>query len=644
MPSGKTDVPAFAIDESGVVLGYTDEPIIWHKSSTGNYVVSPLGPLITNGAGWASLDLRGISRAGHITGIGRFNGRPRAFLLTPKPSLRLNIRTDTDRDGATDFDGTTDATGSGRPYYFWTNDDNDSLGTERPGGLPDSSDAVMARPTDSGFASTVMRDLEDFARLTLQLTPALKAAVTQGATLALEARGAGTIHLFPPSRPGDNETRYLTDEAYARSLVLDPATGNALPSEVVDQVTSWKNLERLITEADWSAERIMFLWEGVDPGACLLTLRLLQTDGAEIISEPVHLSLRAVGDYFEWVRATPRDGFEPPWKTDGQFPAIDWETVHPQRATPSDQQNIDLVWVHGWRLTQYERRNWAEMMFKRLWHAGYKGRLRAFTWPTLSSDDPLFESGPDGRLSYDRSEYRAWKSGRALEDYLQTLRARHPSGRLVVTSHSMGNVVTAEALLRGGPADLQIMMQAALPAGCYDDRTSLDQVILLSEETKNPTPDLAADLGYRGHLAGLAVPTVSFYNESDFALQTGTTAGFSTNWIVNQRTKPDDPVGKGTYEYRAGVPGLYSGKKLLRQVVDIHESQAFIARSRSRAVGAEALTRFPLAAALPNVDLQANFGFTRDSDEHSAQFNRPIQRQLVPFFSLLRRTIGTDTP
>jgi hypothetical protein len=206
---------------------------------------------------------------------------------------------------------------------------------------------------------------------------------------------------------------------------------------------------------------------------------------------------RPVRDFFEHVRATPENGFPPPYETNGTVPTMNREVVHSQLVTPFGEQNVDLVWVHGWRLTKYERQNWAEMMFKRLWHAGYKGRLHAFTWPTLSGDDPLFESGPDGKLSYDRSEFRAWKSGAALEGYLHTLRNSHSASRLVVVSHSMGNVVTGEALRRNAPADLQIMMQAALPASCYDIRAILNQPELLDKEGKKPTPDFDVDLGYR---------------------------------------------------------------------------------------------------------------------------------------------------
>jgi hypothetical protein len=66
---------------------------------------------------------------------------------------------------------------------------------------------------------------------------------------------------------------------------------------------------------------------------------------------------------------------------------------------------------------------------------------------------------------------------------------------------------------------------------------------------------------------------------------------------------------------------------LERQRTDLHESMAYLARSLTHAVGAEGRTRGILGKR-KGIDLNADFGFTRDRAEHSAQFNRLIQRLL----------------
>lgn len=634
LPVGATSGYAWSINDAGTIIGSANgQPVVWRKNSSGIYEAVLLAAQISNATGWSGLSLYAINNAGQIAGDGVLNGNLRGFILTPGPSLRLGLRTDTDRSGTTDFDGPADATAPGRPFYFWTNDDHDNNGSELNDGPADSADTSIS-------TTNQIRDLEDFARLALNLTSELQAALASGATLTLETKGAGQIHLFPTTSAG-SETAYLTDEAAAAAQFTLPGGNVALSGMVSGDglTTTWENIQQLITPTDWTSGRLRFLWEGVTPGACSLTLHLKQSDGSEIISDPVLISLRPVREYFEHVRATPENGFPPPYETNGTVPAMSREVVHSQLVTPFGEQNVDLVWVHGWRLTDFERQNWAEMMFKRLWHGGYRGRLHAFTWPTLSGDEFKLKVGPSGLLSFDRSEFRAWKSGIALDGYLRALRTAHSGGRLALLAHSMGNVVTGEALRRGAPADLQIMMQAALSAGCYDVRQDLDDISLLSRERLKQTPDFDVELGYRGFLSHVTVPTINYHNTADFALGL---------WLLNQYTKPDNPIGKGSYEYRDGLTGFYSGKKLLREVTDVHESLAFLARSRTLPIGSQPLTNYTstgqaLGSFINRLDLNAEpFVFNSAANEHSAQFNRPIQRQMITFYTRLRKDVTAE--
>jgi hypothetical protein len=72
---------------------------------------------------------------------------------------------------------------------------------------------------------------------------------------------------------------------------------------------------------------------------------------------------------------------------------------------------------------------------------------------------------------------------------------------------------------------------------------------------------------------------------------------------------------------------------LERQRTDPHESMAYLARSLTHAVGAEGRTRGVVSRG--GVNLFTAFGFDDNRAEHSAQFNRPIQRGLVGFYELL---------
>jgi hypothetical protein len=171
-------------------------------------------------------------------------------------------------------------------------------------------------------------------------------------------------------------------------------------------------------------------------------------------------------------------------------------------------------------------------------------------------------------------------------------------------------------------------MEAAIPAGCYNDSVNSYARFMIAEATR-PTPDTREEKGYRLYLQSVTRNVgkfVSFFNIDDYALVTGTTRilfwPFETNWEKNQIDyKPD-----GGYFYRGG--GI-STCGPFRVVADAHESLAFVARPRSKAAGAELHNASVFGTVF---NLESACGFGADVDDHSGQFTRPIQ-QLRPFYS-----------
>jgi hypothetical protein len=224
----------------------------------------------------------------------------------------------------------------------------------------------------------------------------------------------------------------------------------------------------------------------------------------------------------------------------------------------------------------------------------------------MDDDFPVLE------VTYNRSELRAFKSGRGVSDYLNALRQRFPNHSLSVCAHSMGNVVMMEALKHDVVVgrtniDNYVVMQGAVPAHCYDASLTNYSRFIPYEQVA-PTPDT-----YRSYLGALnqAVRSqiVNFFNANDYALATGPFG----NWEVNQITfKPDSALG---YEWN----GTNAFKDLV-QVDDSREIMSFVARPRSKAIGAVAGV-----AGCIEVDLTTTCGFKDSSFEHSAQFNWQIQ-------------------
>ena len=139
---------------------------------------------------------------------------------------------------------------------------------------------------------------------------------------------------------------------------------------------------------------------------------------------------------------------------------------------------------------------------------------------------------------------------------------------------------------------------------------------------------------------GIQGKVTAYQNNFDFWLATGRTAPIMrpivdrVDWVSNQKDyKPNDLVGPKAYEFHPertaglqcvlGILGLNDD----RLVQDPHEAMAYIARSRTRALGAElpSLNPRPPGWSAP-VKMNTTYGFGTPRYDHSGQFQRNIQR------------------
>jgi hypothetical protein len=232
------------------------------------------------------------------------------------------------------------------------------------------------------------------------------------------------------------------------------------------------------------------------------------------------------------------------------------------------------------------------------------------------------------------SEWNAWLYGRAFKNYVNNLQSTFPT--LTVAAHSQGNVVVGSATQEGLTLENYVMLQAAIPTGCYNTSLTFNEYAkFVQAETQTATPDLASSLGYRGFVAsayGNVGHYFSFYNPQDFALATGTYFGgaLSTNWEANEVSyKPDGPPansGKGFYSMNNATPTFNRVWFTVptvpirsRAVTEAHESMSFVARPRSQAIGADINDPLVFGSA---TNLQATYGFGRALTDHSGEFLR----------------------
>ena len=543
------------------------------------------------------------------------------------------IAVDANRDGTIAFSGEArDTTSQDAPFRFWCNEDND--------GLPNSEGEVIGPsfPDHEDGVIQTARDLEDFTRLWLKFE-AFQKEISEGTyTLGLkwkEATGSPAIKLYKSTDTNGSDS-YLKDEAAALSQISGADT------ETIGTVAGETSL--ILPKDLWSSssgqEKSCLLFEASQEGRGQLVLTIEKPDGTEIGEGPgLWLDLKNVKKMYQ---SSENNIFE----------------------QPPDETKQAILFVHGWNMSPDGSRNFAETMFKRIWHRGFKGRFAYFRWNTDWSD--AFDNVPGvGQAAeayfanYNDSEYTAWtQAGPQLKAFAQQVPDDYAKN---IAAHSMGNIVVGSAMVAGMTANNYALMQAAVPAACYDEREALRQtqiathivelsfwgnqlpvgtVAVWDEESPDDDPDpTTRNLAYRAMLKdiGRNCNPINFYLPADNAT--------SYAWEINNDvTKPPGEM-SANFRYRRENP---NGEKLYKyganhnEIVDYYlndryEAVSFACRTWGKAVGAEERTEGAIPSAnrvnlggadfqLPTESPGAGFG-----DEHSGQFNFNIQ-QLKPFY------------
>jgi alpha-tubulin suppressor-like RCC1 family protein len=637
---------------------------IWERQPDGK-TWHPFGleEMIPSMDGWKYIEPYDMNDTGAIVGRAWYTdpsipgapGEYHAFLLVP-----VELMVDGNRDGEMSFRDPAihaeDQTTEEMPFRFWLNDDQDARsGTNiseeiTPPQLKDNQDEIIQS----------VRDCEDLTRIWLNVSGMTEGFKAGTFKLVLKFRnitsGNPAIRAFRAAESGGRG--YLTNEAWG-ALQASPPFNRALPGTQgasVASSTGGIHIARQFWEGiDESNPVIDILFEGVEEGKGELFVEVVR-DGKKIgTSSGVWLDIKNVQKFYERAKAQPEDIVAPYISSQpfvGPVGYVGDPFGHPFEKA-GDETKQCAVFVHGWNVSYDEYVGVAQTMFKRLWHQGFKGHFASFRWDTRKSD-ALFDAG-----EYNRSENRAYVYAGALKQWASDLSNDYS---VSVLAHSMGNIVCGEALRQGLQVRNYVLMEAAIPMSCYmSDATRSPR--LEDRERDYPTPDYHRNpttneliLGYRGYLSSVSANMVNFYNVDDWALATGTTEivpGLphkETNWEVNQIDyKPDGEIPDVLHSFawryyhdpnhpsnlplarRAWVESAFG-----RVVSDSWEIKAFVARSRTKAVGA-----FPNGGEIftQNINLNSDpYNFGRERLDHSGQFTRDIQK-VDALYKTIRETL-----
>jgi hypothetical protein len=268
--------------------------------------------------------------------------------------------------------------------------------------------------------------------------------------------------------------------------------------------------------------------------------------------------------------------------------------------------------------------NDAETVFKRLYWAGYQGKFAEVKWPcNLLTPIP----SPLSPAVFNDSELQGYKASTALTNYLTQLRVRFPGNRLHLLVHSQGNAVVSEAIKRGGVTfDTYILTQGALPDSAYDVNAPINADIAVYDQGLHITPEWQP-MGYHGIYTNFTGRIVNFYNPLDKVL------GY---WVEDQKHIKPSIYFDTSYYYYDGTNSYFDpfiGFNYL--VTDPEESRAMVSRSRTSPIG-QSGPESAHGVIQSAVDLNAKFGFNgTTTDEHSAQWTRPIQTSRPYYLQIL---------
>lgn len=429
--------------------------------------------------------------------------------------------------------------GKSHSGFVWANNDYDRWDHSILDGWVEDDLQTAVTPdydytdTNDDRAIPCPRDLEDFARLWVSGVSNTLSRLPAGSTVTLSWNttpnlegdipytGNPAIDLFQAA-DADGGIGYQTNLTTASNQI-----NNAL-CRYVGRIGLGSNL--LLNDCSysncWAGDH--YIWCGVTPGSGELDLTIFDANSNQLAQSSQIIQIQDIKQMYErWTvgdapGSTPMSNAVP--AQDNFSPGYPTQAFQYSYDPAYDTNDTYILFVHGYNMESWEKDRFAETAYKRLYWQGYQGRFGSFRWPTYQHF-----------YQYDPSETAAWNSGIGLKRLLTSLNAQYP-GSVYVLGHSMGNVVTGEALRLAGTNEIvntYVASQAAVSARAYDNTLPADLTNAYYFHVQTPdseghyytngAPSYFSSIGGAGKF-------ISFFNSQDWALG---------KWDIDQATKPD---------------------------------------------------------------------------------------------------------
>lgn len=388
-------------------------------------------------SGWTPLVLDPDGLTGEHSNVYPSQFEKKARLVV----VRARLLPDRNRDGAI---GETDA--ATNSLRMWINDDRDN------GSIADDDSDVPTGENGANFTDgTVngMSDLEDFFPVWLDVSNAVGAVreCMPTARLAIRLRGADAdVGVVRTELARQDAGDYLRDVTAAESL----ANASVVPVGRFDGFFDWGAVDELMEDPD----RGVLLVEGRARSRGSIRADLF-VNGNPSCSFALPVSISPVEDFYRWVNLRGAVGGSEVRPTDLSEPA---------NFPDSESNGKNVVFVHGFSVTEKGARGWNAEMFKRLWQSGCQARFYAVAW---YGHDGMLGDAFDGGDNYHGNVVHAFETA----PYFNTVFSDDADDTTVL-AHSLGNMVLCSAIQDWFfQPERYFMLNAAVPAEALDVST-----------------------------------------------------------------------------------------------------------------------------------------------------------------------------
>lgn len=218
----------------------------------------------------------------------------------------------------------------------------------------------------------------------------------------------------------------------------------------------------------------VLMLEGTEPVSSILSFNCYKITRGGIFKRRelvfkinIPISISSVEDMYRWVNI--RDSIENA-KVDRTTDIDEPSNLPDSEVVGNNGEIKNVVFLHGFNVTEKDGRAWNSEIFKRLWVSGFNARFWGVVWAG--------DLGSVNALSYHYNVHSAFITARDLSLFIQN----NISGESVILAHSLGNMVVASAIQDYGlnPAKF-FMLNAAIPseafnASYYENSSSSDFV------------------------------------------------------------------------------------------------------------------------------------------------------------------------